>query len=193
MILAKIRHENLRKYLLMRENANYILIAEAPGYQGCHFSGIPMTSERLFENHKDIFKGMKRSSNPQKLMGQPKTVQNDGFAEPTATIVWELMVSELCIEPDNFVLWNTFSFHPYKKENLLTNRPPCHHELNLGKEILEKFLKIFSAGEIIAVGNVAKETMTNFGYTIKEDHCVRHPAYGGANEFCAGMRQLIKK
>ena len=43
----ELRQKNLKKYLLARENAKYILIAEAPGYQGCHFSGIPMTSERL--------------------------------------------------------------------------------------------------------------------------------------------------
>lgn len=192
----KIRCENLRKYLLMRENANYILIAEAPGYQGCHFSGIPMTSERLFKNHKDIFKGMKRSSNPQKSMGQPKTVQKDGFAEPTATIVWELMVNELCIEPDNFVLWNTFAFHPHEKSNLLSNRTPCHHELKLGRKVLDEFLKLFptqNTRKIIAVGNVAKATTVNFGYAIEEECCVRHPAYGGAKEFCSKMRQLLEK
>ena len=42
-----IRRENLRRYLLPRVGqARWLLVAEAPGYNGCKFSGIAMTSER---------------------------------------------------------------------------------------------------------------------------------------------------
>src|SRR5258707_10520614 len=43
-----IRRKQLRAYLQKRVGkANIVVIAEAVGYRGGHFSGIPMTSERL--------------------------------------------------------------------------------------------------------------------------------------------------
>ena len=50
-----MRRENLRRYLQLRQNAHYLFIAEALGYQGGHFSGVAITSERiLLGQHKDV-------------------------------------------------------------------------------------------------------------------------------------------
>ena len=50
-----MRRENLRRYLKLRQNAHYLFIAEALGYQGGHFSGVAITSERiLVGQHKDV-------------------------------------------------------------------------------------------------------------------------------------------
>ena len=43
----EIRRKNLRRYLALREIAHYLFIAEALGYQGGHFSGVAITSERI--------------------------------------------------------------------------------------------------------------------------------------------------
>src|SRR4029077_8550024 len=89
----RIRREQLRAYLCDRlGKARLAIIGEALGYRGGHFSGIPMTSERLLLRRKTgiaperILLGItpQRTSKPQKCP--------DGFSEPTATIVWSTLL-----------------------------------------------------------------------------------------------------
>ena len=42
-----VRAANLTRYLELRQKAHYLFIAEGLGYQGGHFSGMAMTSERI--------------------------------------------------------------------------------------------------------------------------------------------------
>src|SRR5439155_8433488 len=71
-----IRRRQLRAYLRKRlGKAKLALIGEALGYRGGHFSGIPMTSERmLLGKRPDIVAGIKprRTSKP--------SVCPDGFS-----------------------------------------------------------------------------------------------------------------
>lgn len=199
-----LRCDNLKKYLLARENAKYILIAEAPGYQGCHFSGIPMTSERLILTDRYELGNLKRTSDENKLSKAKiytpnfpngkniaKTVIKNGFKEPTATIVWKQMVDILKLKPTDFVLWNAFPFHPYKNEyGYLSNRKPDdngdNNELIRTQNILNKFLNMFpkenSERKYICIGNVAENTLKNI-YEKDSFKKVRHPANGGAEKF----------
>src|ERR1700746_3030421 len=102
----RIRRDQLRAYLCDRlGKARLAVIGEALGYRGGHFSGIPMTSERLLLGRKTgiaperILLGItpQRTSKPQKCL--------DGFSEPTATIVWSTLL-RLELSPAEFVLWN---------------------------------------------------------------------------------------
>ncbi len=189
------RCRNLCKYLNAREKAKYILIAEAPGYQGCHFSGIPMTSERLILQNKyslgDDGLELKRTSKTN-LINMPKIVQDFGFCEPTASIVWSQMVDALNINSEDFVLWNAFPFHPYKHENnILTNRKPKKEEILDTKIILSSFLELFDKKQnIICIGNVSEDTLKNILEIDSKLYKVRHPAYGGADDFRKGIQSL---
>ena len=197
---AKKRCENLKKYLLDRENTKYVLIAEAPGYQGCHFSGIPMTSERLILTPNNYgFENLKRTSDSNNLKNAKlktgkkisQAVIKNGFTEPTATVVWQQMVDVLKFEPTDFVLWNAFPFHPYtSKSGILSNRKPSLKELENTKEVLEEFLKLFENKPIICIGNTSKDTLNDILKVKFKFKKVRHPAYGGANEFRSGIMSI---
>lgn len=192
----EIRCCNLCKYLTARKDATYILIAEAPGFQGCHFSGVPMTSERLILQDKyglgKIGLNLQRTSKTN-LTNVPKIVQDFGFCEPTATIVWNQIVDEIGIDSKDFVLWNAFPFHPYKYENnMLTNRKPKKKEILDTKIILSLFLELFDKKQrIICIGNVSKNTLGNILKVDFKLDKVRHPANGGANDFRNEIQNLI--
>lgn len=201
---------NLGKYLKARENAKYILIAEAPGYQGCHFSGIPMTSERLILDDKNNtygLKGLKRTSDYHEQNNKlakakiyttgkniAKKVIKNGFTEPTATMVWNQIVDEIGIDSKDFVLWNAFPFHPWsEKYGILSNRTPNINEIKDTKDILSKFISLFDEKEeIICIGNTSHNTLSEI---LKIDsykgNKVRHPANGGKKDFIKGIQALI--
>jgi hypothetical protein len=184
---ADIRAEHLACYLAERiGRAKSVLIAEAPGYQGCHFSGIAMTSERiLLGSHRhndihpaDVFQGPARRTSKE-------TSKPGGFNEPTATIVWKSIKSS-GVDPRDVVLWNSFAFHPMK-DGWLTNRKPTPEELSRGRYLLEHFLSLFPNTALVPVGRVAEDILG--ALKISCSGYVRHPANGGATEFRAGISQ----
>ncbi|MDR1691409.1 MAG: uracil-DNA glycosylase [Rickettsiales bacterium] len=178
-----IREENLKKYLEQRENAQYLLIAEGLSYQGGHFTGIAMTSERQLLNDIDgkIFKGQKqRTSDKGKLLNKGlATLSEKGFTENTGTIVWNTL-SDLT-DSFNWINWNAFPFHPFKENNYLSNRTPVEKEVKEAEFFLDEFLKTFGQGKkIIAIGNYSELVLNR----LKKDFIkVRHPANGGATKF----------
>src|SRR6266513_3478003 len=154
----RIRREQLRDYLAKGlGRAQFALIGEALGYRGGHFTGIPMTSERiLLGRNKNVGIGAKqffsdivacRTSKPE--------ICRDGFSEPTATIVWSSLL-KLGIKPTEFVLWNAFPWHSFDRdERLLSNRTPTRSERAAGVPVLETFLKLFPCNQVVALGRSA--------------------------------------
>src|SRR4029453_19070674 len=119
-----IRRKQLRAYLRERlGKARLVVVGEALGYRGGHFSGIPMTSERMLLGKQPlIVAGIKprRTSKP--------SVCPDGFSEPTATIVWGALL-KVGVLPDDFVLWNAFPWHSFDPHRgLLAIRFPKKRE-----------------------------------------------------------------
>lgn len=186
-----IRRRQLGHYLnVRRAEAHYALIGEALGYQGGHFSGIAMTSERILLGHKSeegvdpeaVLPGL----NPERTSRPDLKAQ--GFSEPTATIVWKALL-EQGLSGTDFILWNTFPWHPFNdKRGVLSNRKPTMQELDSGEPVLRRFLSLFQECKVIAVGKVATEQLS----ALAVDHvAVRHPARGGAPIFHQEMRLML--
>src|SRR5437899_4734482 len=187
------RRKHLRAYLCKRlGKARLVVIGEALGYRGGHFSGIPMTSERILLGKKkdvgieskQVFASIKphRTSTPEKCP--------DGFSEPTATIVWSTLL-RLGLRPEQFVLWNAFPWHSFdSRRGMLSNRTPTKTEGCAGIPVLKAFLELFPCDEIVALGSVAASQLKELDI---EMHYVRHPASGGAKLFRQEIAELVGK
>ena len=188
-----IRRKQLRAYLQQRlRTATLAVIGEAVGYRGGHFSGIPMTSERLLLGRSKkvhvkpnaFFSDIKphRTSNPKKCA--------DGFSEPTATIVWGTFL-RLGLKPDQFVLWNAFPWHSFdSRRGMLSNRMPNKSEQAAGLPVLKAFLELFPCDRVVALGKIAAAQLEGLNVNA---HCIRHPASGGAKLFRQQITVLVHR
>jgi len=188
-----IRRKQLTAYLRERLGKTKLaVIGEALGYRGGHFSGIPMTSERILLGKKkdsgiepeQVFSSIKacRTSKPRKCC--------DGFSEPTATIVWSTML-KLGLKPEQFVLWNAFPWHTFdSRRGMLSNRMPNNSERSAGQPMLKAFLDLYPCNEIVALGNVAGLQLKELNAEIYQ---VRHPASGGAKLFRQQIERIVSK
>lgn len=178
-----IRRANLLCYLahMAQRRPNTLLVMEAPGYRGCRLTGVPVTSRRI------LLEGVPELAMFGEAAGY-RDVDDAGFetiqGEQSATILWETL-RELGKVP---LIWNTFPFHPHRAGEPRTNRKPRKDETALGADFLRAILQVYKPEVIIAVGNVAYDTMTGMGVNCVK---VRHPAQGGKNDFVAGMTALL--
>jgi uracil-DNA glycosylase len=158
-------------------NPQFILVGEAPGYQGCKVSGIPFTSERL----------MMAGAIPRIDLQSPRlSTRARPWSEPSATIVWGTLHA-LGIAAST-ILWNAYPWHPCKKGNLHSNRTPTPREREVGRPVLLALLKAFPTARLFALGRQAEHTLAAM-----DIHALplRHPAMGGATKFRAGLRRAL--
>lgn len=187
-----IRRKQLEHYLTeRRESARYLFIAEALGYQGGHFTGIAMTSERILLGHQKAKYGVMPSHVFRRIEPQRTSltrVAEKGMTEPTATIMWGAL-TDLGINPYEVVLWNAVPWHPYDAEKgFLSNRTPAAEEMEAGLKHLSKFLELFKNAELVAIGRKCEESLNRLG---KKHTGMRHPANGGAPKFRKQLKKMI--
>lgn len=174
---ARQRCNRLQRHLDCR--ADYLLIGEASGYQGCHFSGVPFTNESLL-----LADRVPRIEVRGRISTRPRP-----WCEPSATVVWGRL-HELGIA-HRTVLWNAFAWHPHRPGEPMSNRPPTREELKLGAAVLQTILNLFAGARAVAVGRVAEAALSAAGVAVFAP--VRHPAMGGANLFREQLGALVRR
>ena len=97
---------------------------------------------------------------------------------------------EAGLDPEQFVIWNAFPWHPHRKGNLLSNRTPTDNEMARGLPFIKRLIDLYDFEIIVGVGKKASATLNIAG--IGHSH-VRHPANGGAKKFAAQMQELLSK
>jgi uracil-DNA glycosylase len=156
-----------------------ILVGEAAGYQGCHVSGIPFTSERVI------------------MAGEVPRVSCDGarlslrvrpWSEPSATTVWRTLHA-LDIA-HNTILWNAYPWHPFQSGKPHSNRTPSRSERVVGVPVLIALLSAFSDAAVFAVGRHAEHAISELG---RSAISLRHPSMGGAVLFRKGLIAALRE
>jgi hypothetical protein len=203
-----IRRKHLAVYFRERlGKARLAIVGEALGYRGGHFSGIPMTSERMLLGKKPEIAAALSQRRTRQVQGDggqrpplqilfginPRRTSKpslclDGFSEPTATIVWGALL-KIGVLPDEFVLWNAFPWHSFDPHRgRLSNRMPNKSEQLSGRTVLKSFLELFACEQIVALGKIAAAQLDQLGFNA---HCVRHPASGGAKLFRQQIARIV--
>jgi uracil-DNA glycosylase len=173
---ASARQQRLRAHLATRPTL--MLIGEASGYQGCHVTGIPFTSERL----------LIAGNIPRVPSRSPRlSTRHIPWSEPSATTIWSAL-HEFGIA-EQTVLWNAFPWHPYKRGNRQSNRTPRPAERELGIPVLKALLAAFPSAALGAVGRHAEKSLAQCDV---QAYALRHPSMGGVSAFRRGLKQLIQ-
>ena len=155
-----------------------LLIGEAPGYQGCRYSGVAFTSERLL-----LEGAIPRIAAPAGRL----TTRPLPFSEPSATIVWKALYAQGLAE--SVILWNAVQLHPHRPDAPWTNRTPTPEEVALGRPGLEVLRAAFPEVPILAVGQKAAGLLEAMGLPVAA--VLRHPANGGATRFAQGLAEWV--
>jgi hypothetical protein len=157
-----------------------LLIGEACGYQGCRYSGIAFTSERLLLEGRIP-----------RLEGESSRLSQrwKPFSEPSATIVWRTL--GVLGVAERTVLWNALPLHPHQHERPWSNRTSRMDEISIGFEALHLILLHFRGATVVAVGRKAEAAIRLAGLPCHG--AIRHPANGGAAAFAKGLGAVIGK
>lgn len=108
--------------------------------------------------------------------------------ERTAAVVWQVLAEIR----DPVFLWNVFPLHPHDAGNPFSNRSHNAEEQRIGIGMLRSLVDLLRPKRVVCIGGDAAKTLAGLGSTIPAFR-VRHPSYGGHNEFLSGIERLYGK
>jgi hypothetical protein len=147
------------------------------GYRGGRRTGLALTDDVHIEQHAHRWD----------LIAERPTV-GAAVSERTAAVIWNLLDK---IDA-NIFLWNVFPLHPHESGNPFTNRQHNAVERRAGEEILAILVTLLRPHRIVAIGNDAMGSAQRVAGNVPV-FGVRHPSYGGQNEFIAGVNTLYSQ
>ena len=176
-----IRRHNLELYLqeMLERRPKVLLVGEAPGFRGMRITGVPFTNRVILGGAANSF-GLFGPGKGYVLPPEAAGVA----AEPTATVLWQVL-EEVGFLP---LLWSAFPWHPHQPGQPMSNRTPRPSEAVLGTPFWQALAELFSVQSVVAVGNVAHQSMLRNGVDARK---IRHPAHGGRAGFKRGLEQLL--
>lgn len=178
---SSVRLINLVRYLrtVSGQGSEVALVGEAPGHIGTRRTGIPFMSEPIVRGEQPLAEAFVATAS-----FLPSVEDDPPRREVSSTAVWATLES---LSPMPY-LWAAYPHHPFRGQDVRTNRTPTPTEVREAATVLKHFLEAFSIKQVIAVGAVAERTLLSLGVSCQR---VRHPARGGAAEFRVGVRELL--
>jgi hypothetical protein len=172
---ARRRRNNLRSFLEVarKSRVKTIWIARDLGYRGGRRTGVPLTDEVHLDLVGRLFRGVELK----------RATRGPIVAERTAAVVWKVLTR--IDQP--VVLWNVFPFHPHEPDDPLSNRCHTASEREVTLPLLQTLIDMIEPERIVAIGRDAALALQDIDVPVS---MVRHPSYGGQNEFIAGLYAL---
>jgi uracil-DNA glycosylase len=173
-----LRQQNLALYLdtVLKQTTRSMWIGRDLGYRGGRRTGIALTDEFHLNVLKTTFG----------LPGILKTTIDEvPKKERTATEVWKL----LCKINKPIFLWNVFPFHPFEAGQPLSNRRHTAQEFKFCRHILIAMFEWLQPETIVVLGADAEAAVLSTGRRCER---VRHPSYGGQNDFARAVASIYK-
>jgi hypothetical protein len=146
------------------------------GYRGGRRTGLALTDDAHIENHGKRWN-----------LSIERPTYGDVISERTAAVIWD----QLNKINSRIFLWNAFPLHPHEPGNPFTNRQHNSHERKAGEKLLKELIVLLRPTRIIAIGNDAAKVAGGVTDDIPVIP-VRHPSYGGQNQFLRQIEELYK-
>ena len=141
------------------------------GYRGGRRTGLAFTDDEHLPEHGRRWGLTIRSATSGEMVG-----------ERSARAVWKVLSR---IDVPVF-LWNVLPLHPHDPGNPFSNRSHNASERRSGQILLDQLVQLLKPLRIIAIGNDAEKAVMRLGSPVEVTK-IRHPSYGGQNEFLSGM------
>ena len=144
------------------------------GYRGGRRTGLALTDDAHLHKHGERWG-----------VAIEKPTKGEVVTERTASVIWGMLDR---ISAPVF-LWNVFPLHPHNAREPFSNRTHNSQERRAGEEILHQLILLLEPRRLVPVGTVA----ASVAHHLRENQevCqVRHPSYGGQNEFIAQISEL---